>query len=404
MVASIIGTVSRAEAGLVAPKSRSFNIQASRGGIAVHWGGTRQHIGSHDRCLRIWRAWQRYHMNKGWVDIAYNFGFCNHGFVFAGRGAGVRSAAQGTSDGNYRFEAAVWIGGSGDGNPTQLALNALDWIIHQRRMAGVGTEVRGHTYFTGTSCAGRFLNSHTTSLHNKDIKLPVIRKIPSKISDDIGIGVFRDGTWHLKNKLQGGSADITIKYGRKGDIPLVGDWTGNGKDTIGIHRGNKFFLKNSLSGGNADIVITFGREGDVPVVGDWSGNGFDTIGIRRGATFHLKNTLEGGAADILFTYGRDSDIPLIGDWNGNGVDTVSIKREGQYHLKNTLSGGAADLSFHYGIDSDVPVFGDWLGNGVTLPGIRRGDRWFIKFDMSGGNADYSFYYGTPSDIPLVGRW
>ncbi|HLV04241.1 MAG TPA: hypothetical protein VKY79_06675, partial [Actinomycetaceae bacterium] len=40
---------------------------------------------------------------------------------------------------------------------------------------------------------------------------------------------------------------------------------------------------NSLRGGQADHVVTFGRLGDEVLVGDWDGNGTDTLGVRRPA-------------------------------------------------------------------------------------------------------------------------
>lgn len=33
-----------------------------------------------------------------------------------------------------------------------------------------------------------------------------------------------------------GTADITHSYGAAGDIPVVGDWNGDGKSEIGYHR------------------------------------------------------------------------------------------------------------------------------------------------------------------------
>jgi hypothetical protein len=169
MVAEIVGFESRAQLGMLAPRSRSRNITPQHGGMAVHWGGPRQNIGTHAQCRRTWLAWQQFHMfAHGWVDIAYSFGFCNHGYIFAGRGWGVRTAAQGTNYGNQNFYAAVWLGGKGNGI-TERAFNALEWIILETRKVGAGTAVRGHNHFTGSECAGSILNKRANILHNKSI-------------------------------------------------------------------------------------------------------------------------------------------------------------------------------------------------------------------------------------------
>lgn len=162
--------LTRSELGLREPRSFSRNISPDLGGCAVHWGGPAPTINSHADCVRTWRQWQDFHMDeRGWVDIAYTMGFCQHGYVFAGRGYGVRTAANGTNDGNQRFYAFVWIGGQGQ-QPTQAALDALDWCIAEaRRNGSAGREVRPHALFTGSQCPGYDLTVHARSRHLQDV-------------------------------------------------------------------------------------------------------------------------------------------------------------------------------------------------------------------------------------------
>lgn len=169
MAARIAGFVSRSAAGLRAPRSVSRNINPSRGGVAFHYGGPAQKLDNHSDCIVRWRNWQAFHMNKGWSDIAYTGGVCQHGYAFAGRGAGVRTAANGTNDGNSRFYAICWLGGDGE-QPTVAALNAYDWWVKELRdKGGAGREVRAHRYFKSTGCPGDFLEAHAAKLHNRDI-------------------------------------------------------------------------------------------------------------------------------------------------------------------------------------------------------------------------------------------
>lgn len=171
MTASAVGFVTRAQAGLVKPRSVSYNVDPERGGTAFHHGGDGGPPSTHAGCIARWKSWQSFHMNdRGWVDIAYSQGVCDHGYVFAGRGYGVRTAAMGTNDGNQRFMAVVWIGG-GSAKPTQLALDAFEWCVLENRNRGAGNEVRPHSYFHSTSCPGDTLRSHAASLHNKSINV-----------------------------------------------------------------------------------------------------------------------------------------------------------------------------------------------------------------------------------------
>lgn len=170
------GFLSREALGLRAPESISRSIAPQEGGSTVHYAGGDQNVSpllsGHTRCINLWRGYQRYHMDsRGFVDIAYNGGFCQHGYVFAGRGLGIRSAANGTNSGNYRFYAWCWIGGAGE-TPTKLALQALAWLVFNARAAGsAGMRVVPHSFHKSTGCPGP-LTDDAYALDNKVIDRP----------------------------------------------------------------------------------------------------------------------------------------------------------------------------------------------------------------------------------------
>jgi hypothetical protein len=169
VTARIVGFVSREDAGLRPPKSVSRNVSPEEGGLALHHGGSEQPAAEpgadHSLCVAAWRAWQRHHqVNRGWDDIAYTGGFCNHGYAFAGRGYGVRTAANGTNAGNQRYLAVVWIGGSGQ-RLTALAIDALEWWVHTLRKRGAALGVKPHSWFRATSCPGSVLINQAKRLN-----------------------------------------------------------------------------------------------------------------------------------------------------------------------------------------------------------------------------------------------
>lgn len=170
MTARIAGFVTRDAAGLVRPRSVSRRISPGEGGVALHYGGPPQGITDHEECVRIWRAWQRFHMGvRGWVDIAYTGGFCQHGYAFAGRGVGVRTAANGTNEGNANFYAVTWIGGDGE-VPTEAAFDAAEWWVAElRRVGGAGRRVRAHRFFKGTACPGPHLAAYAARLDGANV-------------------------------------------------------------------------------------------------------------------------------------------------------------------------------------------------------------------------------------------
>lgn len=153
------GFLSRADVGLRKPRSRSTNIDASRGGITAHYAGKAQGVDTslsgHSRCLALWRGYQRYHMDShGWVDIAYTLGVCQHGYVLAGRGAGVRTAANGTNSGNSYWYAVCFILG-GNEKPTKDAIDAFWAAVRMlQEQGGAADRVNDHSKHKPTTCAG----------------------------------------------------------------------------------------------------------------------------------------------------------------------------------------------------------------------------------------------------------
>ncbi|MDO9324213.1 MAG: M6 family metalloprotease domain-containing protein [Methanoregula sp.] len=174
------------------------------------------------------------------------------------------------------------------------------------------------------------------------------------------IGMYRNGVYYLRNTNTAGNADLAFTYGTTGDIPVTGDWNGDGIDTIGMYRNGVFYLRNTNTAGYADLAFTYGTTGDIPVTGDWNGDGIDTIGMYRSGVYYLRNTNTAGNADLAFTYGTTGDIPVTGDWNGDGIDTIGMYRNGVYYLRNTNTAGNADLAFTYGTAGDKPVTGKWI--------------------------------------------
>ena len=63
-----------------------------------------------------------------------------------------------------------------------------------------------------------------------------------------------------------GAAPLRSVATLAGDIPLSGDWDGNGTTTIGVFRAGTWFLRNSNSPGGVDVTFSWGAPGDIPVV------------------------------------------------------------------------------------------------------------------------------------------
>jgi len=212
-----------------------------------------------------------------------------------------------------------------------------------------------------------------------------------------GSGFYLSDTFSTK-------ANIEFVYGSAADDVFVGDWDGDGVDTLAYRRGNTFHVRNSNTTGEPDQIFSYGRPGETVLVGDWDGDGVDTLAVRRGNLYHVKNSLASGAADTVVAYGRATDTVLVGDWDADGKDTFAVRRGAEYHVRNSMTSGVADKIAYYGRPGDEVYVGDWDGNGEDTFTVRRGSTYYVANAIRGGEADFEVTYGRGTDTTLVGDW
>jgi Tol biopolymer transport system component len=233
------------------------------------------------------------------------------------------------------------------------------------------------------------------------------------------------GQWVLLTENVFPPLAITVTFGgQPGDLPVTGDWDDDGRTDIGVFRNGTFLLgllKKSPVG--ITIVqqlpaISFGQAGDLPVAGDWDGDGKDDVGVFRPGVatgrFFLRQPVrvffpfQTGFITIVFDFGIAGDQPVAGDWDGDGADTTGVYRPGDpgaFLLSNSFTNNDVDFNFNFGSPGDVPVAGDWLalgrdGVGLLVPGIPV---MLLTSELS-SKAAFAFPFGNPGEIPVAGSW
>jgi hypothetical protein len=152
-----------------------------------------------------------------------------------------------------------------------------------------------------------------------------------------------------------------VVFGQTGDVPLAGDFDGDGKTDIAIYRpasGTWFILKSS-SGFVDWIYQGWGvrAEGDQPVPGDYDGDGKTDLAVYRpasGTWFILKSSSNN--SDWLWDgWGNATDVPMPADYDGDGKTDLAIYRPstGEWWVK-PLS-GTTPWSVVFGAAGDVPL-------------------------------------------------
>ncbi|MCK9566290.1 MAG: hypothetical protein M0Q43_09600, partial [Methanothrix sp.] len=206
------------------------------------------------------------------------------------------------------------------------------------------------------------------------------------------IGVLRNSAWYLDNSGNGvwDAGDTWSYFGISGDLPVVGDWNGDGKDKIGVLRNGAWYFDINGNGvwDAGDTWSYFGISGDLPVAGDWNIDGKDEIGVLRNGAWYFDINGNGvwDAGDKWSYFGISGDLPVVGDWNGDGKDKIGVLRNGAWYFDNSGNGiwDAGDTWSYFGISGDLPVAGDWNGDGKDMIGVLRNGAWYL--DNSGNRV------------------
>ena len=275
---------------------------------------------------------------------------------------------------------------------------------------------------TVTNVVTNFGSEYTWHCHilgheESDMMRPLVLKVEDRI------GVFRGtSAWYLDSNGSGAwdAQDTLSNFGIAGDIPVTGDWNGEGRTKIGTVRsaGGVLVWFLDTNGNNAydsgiDFVSIFGLPGDIPVIGDWTGDGKTKVGVFRNGSWYLDmngNGMWDAGIDQVFNFGMPGDVPITGDWNGSGKTKIGVFRNGQVYLDMNGNGawdaGVDQFSF-FGIAGDVPVTGDWNGDGKTKIGVFRGSQWYLNLAGNGvwtPATDVIYTFGVPGDKPVTGKW
>jgi len=228
------------------------------------------------------------------------------------------------------------------------------------------------------------------------------------------IAIFRNGIWYfdLNGNRAYDASDVSCWFGSSNDLPVTGDWNGDGRDEIAIFRNGIWYF--DLNGNRAydasDVSCWFGSSGDLPIAGDWNNDTTDEIAIFRNGIwyFDLNGNRAYDASDVSCWFGSSNDLPVTGDWNGDGKDEIAIFRNGIWYfdLNGNRAYDASDISCWFGSSGDLPAAGDWNGDGKDEIAIFRNGIWY--FDLNGNRAydasDVSCWFGSSGDLPVDGNW
>jgi len=219
------------------------------------------------------------------------------------------------------------------------------------------------------------------------------------------LGLWQPDGYFTIDKSGDGQMVKLGPFGYSTDVPLAGDWNGDSKAEFGVYRPSDycFYLdyngNGAWDGENGDKKLgPFGFDfTDIPVTGDWNGDGRAEIGVWRPSDlcFYLDVNGDGkwdpANQDVkLGPLGKIGDVPMAGDWNGDGRDEIGVWDPGScyFYLDNDGDGiwdsSKGDLKLGpYGESHDTPISGSWDGNSKDYVGVWDPYTRLFHLNMSG---------------------
>jgi hypothetical protein len=220
--------------------------------------------------------------------------------------------------------------------------------------------------------------------------------------------------WDLHTAAGAAITGNGFSWGLPGDIPVPGDYNGDGKTDLATWRPSTggWYIRTNTGATVAGTGTIFGQAGDIPVPGDYNGDGKTDFAVFRPSTgqWLIETTAGVAITDFASTtgYGHAGDIPVPGDYNGDGVSDIAIYRplsngNGEWFLRTTAGGVITGDDTIYGLAGDVPVPGDYNGDGEADLVTWRPSTgaWFMHTTSGSVITGSGGILGQTGDVPMA---
>ncbi len=227
------------------------------------------------------------------------------------------------------------------------------------------------------------------------------------------IAVFRpsNGFWYILPSQTNGF--YGFPFGQAGDQIAPADYDGDGKTDIAVWRGTVpgagnsayFYITNSAD--NTFRAAQFGATGDIPVSGDWDGDGRADLAVyREGASggqsfFYYRPSSQLGVNFNTIALGTAGDKPLVGDFDGDGKLDAAVFRASTATWIILRSSDGVTTQTNFGLSTDIPTPADFDGNGTANIAVFRPSNgtWFTSTNPA--NNYGAIQFGTNGDVPVA---
>jgi len=253
-----------------------------------------------------------------------------------------------------------------------------------------------------------YLNRSTAGAFAVQFGLSSDRLAPADYDGDgkTDIAVWRAGSFAYFYVLNSSNNTVRIEqFGRTGDDPrVVGDWDGDGKADPAVYRNAStageqsfFFYRPSSQPGVDFVPIRWGTAGDLPLRGDFDGDGKLDAAVYRASDNIWYIRQSSNNQPRYAQWGNASDERVQGDFDGDGKTDLVVFRAGLWAILQSSNNQPRYQQF--GQAGDRPVAGDYDGDGKTDFAVWRGGVFYVL--LSNVNQAQGVQFGANSDVPVA---
>lgn len=213
---------------------------------------------------------------------------------------------------------------------------------------------------------------------------------------------FANGVWTSQDET---GSRLIMNWGEAGDVPVPGDYNGDGRTEYAIFRPGDstwWILFVGADGSQTSSFLPWGETGDIPVPADYDGDGVTDIAVFRGNTGEWYIRFSDGRVQVE-TFGEANDMPMPADYTGCGRAALAVWRpsDGTWYIKQAGSTEKV-LVRQWGLADDLPLRGDFNGDGRADLVVWRpaNGTWYIQTLDSLSPQIMVWQFGLFGDTPL----